>query len=296
MSLPVKKIYIDSQYRTPDSPSTSSFKFQLARNMYFPKNTCFYIEDVVIPHSWTTVEKGVNDQFYFRFMAIQANPVTGAQENYSNYMQTTIPASNYTGATFATALQTALTSTLTGKGYTTLTPPFLIVTYSSINNNITIALNTLDSELRVPNDYDLALDNNVNWKWSGSPNSCNNLIGNIGNFTTLYTQTNPFVSGMMNMDVFRCLYLSSPNLGTYTTLGSRGESNILKKIPVTSSYGMLIIDYYSSSHDFLDCSDQTLNCIEFNLKDVNGVIVPLHGSNISFSLVFAAHSEDGISM
>jgi hypothetical protein len=292
MSLPVKKIYIDSQYRTPDSSSTSSFKFQLARNMYFPKNTSFYIEDVVVPHSWTTVEQGVNDQFYFRFSAYQS--ILGTPYFVVANANTTIPASNYTGATFATALQTALTNTLTDKGYTTLTPPFLTVTYSSINNNITIVLNALDSELRIPNDYDLALDNNVLWKWSGSTNSCNNLIGNIGNITNTYTQTNPFVSGMMNMDVFRCLYLSSPNLGTYTTLGSRGESNILKKIPVTSSYGMLIVDSYTSSHDFLDCSDQTLNTIEFNLKDVHGVIIPLHGSNISFSLVFAAHSEDGV--
>ena len=97
----------------------------------------------------------------------------------------------------------------------------------------------------------------------------------------------------MKLDVFRNIYLSSPNLGTYTTLGSRGESNILKKIPVTSNYGYLIVDSNTSNHDFLDCSDQTLNTIEFNLKDVTGNIIPLHGSNISFSIVFAAHNEDG---
>jgi hypothetical protein len=109
----------------------------------------------------------------------------------------------------------------------------------------------------------------------------------------MYPVGTPFVGGMMNMDVFRNIYLSSPNLGTFTTLGSRGESNILKKIPVTSSYGYLIVDPNTSNHDFLDCSDQTLNTIEFNLKDVTGNFIPLHGSNISFSIVFASHSEDG---
>ena len=312
MSLPIKKIYIDSQYRTPDSTSTSSFKFPLARNMYFPKNTVFYIEDVVIPNSWTTIEKGINDTFYFTFYWTSlAIPGVLPAIPYTTHLKATIPATNYTGATFATALQTAINNaitsgpnppTLSGSAPNPLALP--TVTYSTLINNITISLSFLNTKLKIPNDYDLALDNNTNWKWSGAPNSCNNLIGNTGNLTNMYlgqidggttgvTSEVPFVGGMMNMDVFRNIYLSSPNLGTYTTLGSRGESNILKKIPVTSSYGYLIVDSNTSNHDFLDCSDQTLSTIEFNLKDVLGNFIPLHGSNVSFSIVFAAHNEDG---
>jgi hypothetical protein len=224
MSLPVKKIYIDSQYRTPDSTSTSSFRFPLTRNMYFPKNTVFYIEDVMIPNSWTTIEQGINDTFYFTFYWISL-PVTAFGTRvvapataYHTPLQAVIPPANYTGATFATVLQTAINNAITnGPNPPTLSGSalnplaFPTVTYSSNINNISISLSYLNTKIQIPNDYDLALDNNVNWKWSGSPNSCNNLIGNTGNLNNMYPVGTPFVGGMMNMDVFRNIYLSSPN-------------------------------------------------------------------------------------
>ena len=62
MSLPVKKIYVDSRYMTNDSISTSNFKFQLARSLFMPQNSVFYSEDVCIPHSWHTVEQDLTIQ------------------------------------------------------------------------------------------------------------------------------------------------------------------------------------------------------------------------------------------
>ena len=44
MTLPIKKIYINSNFKTPDSQSDSNFKFQLTRSINLPKNTIFYIE------------------------------------------------------------------------------------------------------------------------------------------------------------------------------------------------------------------------------------------------------------
>ena len=48
----------------------------------------------------------------------------------------------------------------------------------------------------------------------------------------------------------------------------------------------MIFDQVTASNDYLDCSRQTLRTLEFQLKDVHGNLVPLHGSNLSFSLVF----------
>ena len=76
-------------------------------------------------------------------------------------------------------------------------------------------------------------------------------------------------------------------------MGPRGESNILRKVPVTSTYGYLIVDQWTSNHSYLDCSEQTLNILEFEIRDVTGQVVDLHGHHVSFALVFAAHSEDG---
>ena len=39
MSLEVKKIYVDSRFRTKNSVSDSNFSIQLGRNIYLPENT-----------------------------------------------------------------------------------------------------------------------------------------------------------------------------------------------------------------------------------------------------------------
>ena len=118
------------------------------------------------------------------------------------------------------------------------------------------------------------------------------ILGNSIRDSPLYGPNKPFVSGFLQL-THNDIYITSPNLGTYTTLGPRGETNILRKVPVTSTYGYLIVDQWTSNHSYLDCSEQTLNTLEFEIRDVNGQIVNLHGHHLSFSLVFAAHNEDG---
>ena len=57
MTLPLKKLYIDTRFMTDDSKSTSNFKGQLANTLYFPNNTTFVIDDISIEHSWATIER-----------------------------------------------------------------------------------------------------------------------------------------------------------------------------------------------------------------------------------------------
>ena len=128
--------------------------------------------------------------------------------------------------------------------------------------------------------------------------SCNEVLNNHGFTSLMYG--NPslsiypiYVSNFLSLGLVRNIYISSPNLGSFSTLGARGEANIIKKIPVTSSFGSMIVDTGVSNHDFLDCSNHCLSTIEFNIKDVQGNLLPLHGSNVSFSIVFATRNEDG---
>ena len=53
--LPVKKIYVDSKYKTADSNSDSNFNFQLPQTCLMPDDTKFFISDCAIPHTWYTV-------------------------------------------------------------------------------------------------------------------------------------------------------------------------------------------------------------------------------------------------
>ena len=41
MSLPIKKIYIDTKYKTKDSVSNSHFKIELPQTLLKPENTVF---------------------------------------------------------------------------------------------------------------------------------------------------------------------------------------------------------------------------------------------------------------
>ena len=46
MSLPVKKIYVDSRWKSKDSASDSDFKFELSQSLTMPKNCVCYLSDV----------------------------------------------------------------------------------------------------------------------------------------------------------------------------------------------------------------------------------------------------------
>ena len=75
-------------------------------------------------------------------------------------------------------------------------------------------------------------------------------------------------------------------MGSLLNIGPRGERNILKKVIVTSGYGNIITDSLLNTDDFTDCSRQQLKTLDFRLTDVYGNPMNLHGSNISFSVVF----------
>ena len=64
--LKIKKIDVDTKYKSANSISTSDFSIQLPETLYLPENCVFYISDVCIPHSWFTVEQGINDKFYLQ--------------------------------------------------------------------------------------------------------------------------------------------------------------------------------------------------------------------------------------
>ena len=72
--LPVKKIFVDSRYRTKDSISSSNFKFELSETILLPHNTGFYIDDIAIPHTLYTIEPNYNDKLYMRVSPLDPCP------------------------------------------------------------------------------------------------------------------------------------------------------------------------------------------------------------------------------
>ena len=278
MALPVKKIYVDTAHKTADSVSNSSFRFELGESVTLPDNAVFYVDDVCLPHAWYTIEEDLNDRYYAVFT------VSGVAQH--ELLQLT--AGIYTGASLATELGTALNS-MTGSAASR--PNSFVTTYHAANHTITIQAGYADTTFRVLTSRDIATK--LNGTWSGpSYDAARPLDINSGILkqTEGTSSTIPYGtawrSEVISLQPIRSVYLYSPNLGSFHTMGPNGEASIIKAIPVTAGPSFMIFDQVTSSNDYLDCSRQTLRTLEFQLKDVNGNLVPLHGSHLSFSLVF----------
>ena len=95
----IKKVYIDSRYKTSDGNSNSDSKFELQEQFEVPDNTVCYIDDISIPHSWYTVED-YNNRLYIE----HENSSTGVDD----YIVIIIPPGNYNGVNLAAAMQKAI--------------------------------------------------------------------------------------------------------------------------------------------------------------------------------------------
>ena len=100
--LPIKKIYIDTRFKSSDSKSDSDFKIDLPTTLLMPEDVGFYIDDVCIRHTWYTVETNRNDKLHFSFNA--GNIIVSIPEG--NYNITSL------SAAVATAMNQALSPTV----------------------------------------------------------------------------------------------------------------------------------------------------------------------------------------
>jgi hypothetical protein len=113
----------------------------------------------------------------------------------------------------------------------------------------------------------------------------------LGNYTT-QSETGPlFKSGIVDLRRYHNVYISSGNLSSFKTLGPRGESNIIKKVPVTAEYGSSLVSNILVSHDWIDVSKRLLATLEFRLSDAYGKTVHVRGMPISLSLVFMPQDD-----
>ena len=101
-----------------------------------------------------------------------------------------------------------------------------------------------------------------------------------------YPSGTSYESGFIDLLNVHNIYIHSPNIGNYNSIGVRGEDTIIKKVSVSSSFGYLIIDSFVSQHDNLDLSRQLIKTMETSFRNVHGDIIDFHGAHVSLSLVF----------
>ena len=279
MSLPVKKIYVDSRFKTKDSVSDSNFKFELSQSLTLPKNSTCYIDDITIPHSWYNVNES-NNRLY-----IYANHGTD-----STFICLPLQFGNYNGPTLVAELNRLFNS---------MPNSYYLASSFNINTNVLdIHTNSGQTGFKIFPDFELkkmAMDGS----WHGNPydpnNLCsiNDLIQNRNDFTKNYNSGVVYQSDFMNFNTIRNVYICSPNLCSLSVIGPRGSNaNIVKKVLVTSDYGYVVYSGGSIAHDFIECSRQTWKTLEFTLEDVEGNIIDLNSNPVSFSIILSTINED----
>lgn len=280
--LPVKKIYVDSRFRTNDSVSSSNFKFQLPESLLMPENCTFSITDVCIPHSWYTLEFNVNDMLYWHLKDIQAN---------FHYMyQTSLDSRNYSGTELATEIQLRMNNQLTASNITTFT---FTATFSLSTQKITITPTTSTHTFSLLTKADIQAKMSQGLNWSGpayditNPMDINSEILklNVG-LGGVNSSILPFVGNHIDLQPIKNVYISSPNLGNFNAVTHRGFTSLIKKVPVSVNFNFMIVDAGSPANDYLNCSKQTLRSLEFLLRDDNNRIINMHNQDVSFSVVF----------
>ena len=264
--LPIKKIYIDTRFKSSDSRSDSDFKIDFPTTLLMPEDTGFYIDDVCIPHTWYTVETGRNDKLHFGF-------------NSGNSI-VSIPEGNYTTTTLGEAIAAAMNAAITGSNINTF-----FSNWDKLKNTfvITLADSLLTNRFEIYNDAQLKERN------SSALGASINLL--IKNPPSKGLNNSPFISGYVDNIPTRNLYLCCSGLGNFNTATLNGNRNVVKKIPVTANPGDMIFDQTVTGMDYLDCSSQTLSRIFFPLTDAYGNVI-LHENHFSFSMVFS-RVQDG---
>ena len=130
--------------------------------------------------------------------------------------------------------------------------------------------------------------------WSGPAYDASNLMSANevpGNYNT-QSETGPFFkSGIADLRRYHNVYISSGSLSSFKTLGPRGESIIIKQIPVTTEYGYTLVDNIIVSHDWIDVSKGLLKTLKVRLSDAYGKTIDLRGIPISLSLVFMPQDD-----
>ncbi len=50
--LPIRKVYIDSRFKTASSNSDRDCKYELSETIQLPDKCVCFVDDIIIPHSW----------------------------------------------------------------------------------------------------------------------------------------------------------------------------------------------------------------------------------------------------
>ena len=117
-------------------------------------------------------------------------------------------------------------------------------------------------------------------------NSINNVIGNTISAVDASTNLSPYISGFIDLQPVKSIYIQCNDLCNYNQLTLQGFSGIVKKVPVASGFSGIIFDNEMASFDNINCSNKLLRNLTFKLTDEYYNLLEMNGVDLSFSITF----------
>jgi hypothetical protein len=278
-----RAIRVDSRYRSSGDPT--AFSVQLPRTVEFPPETMCYVSAVSLPVAWFNVDTNFSDKLYVREIrsaGVRCRVIT-------------LDAGNYTSVSLPTALAEKLN---TDKSFPTMA---YTVTYVGARGCLLIQLSTVSGQaadstarFQFPSEDELL---NATWRaanWTGTADPINPAdLDTIGDLLRLPLTSAPLTSmetGLLNVSPTDTLYLHSNLCDFGASIGPRGESDQIQRIPVDVSYGFVLHYIANGANDECFPVRGSYNELTFRLCNVRGRTVDLHGGFMSIELTFAPRS------
>ena len=275
-----KKCFIDSNYRLPQSRSSSDFIIELNENVELPEGTRLHITDISIPAAWKTTE--INFYEYMYVMIFDNNDTF--VKNFRIYLGNKIYFSEQLCFDIHAGLNSN-TEDLNGGG-------IFNYAYSSATRTVEFSIKDgLNYKVKIPTNDELATYVNNTWDTNSANYDSNNPVS-INYLLSNYVPSSPltvWTSSYLNLVPFRYIFISSPTLSDYRySAPTTYSSSIIKKVLVNQQLGGIINDAGSSlSEDYLDVGNKTLKRLHFRITDERGTPLNLYGISCQFALLFS---------
>jgi hypothetical protein len=250
------------------------------------------VDQIHVPNTIPCIRQGINDKLYWREQlsgqAVVEKTATLDPGNYNaNTLATEIQRGMNAGTSFTAGVQ----------GGVALLP--FSVTYSVSDGilqftNLTVysgasppVQQNINSVFRMMTRVEMQGLATWNGTALGPLDDINEQIGRVSG-TSVNTAQGTQLRFTQAVDVLpvKSIFLCSPDLGSRSSLGCRGETDILARIPISVPYGQYMEVNNHSGFDHFDCSGQTLGTLTFQCRDSAGNSIDMQGRHISFSLLF----------
>ena len=126
------------------------------------------------------------------------------------------------------------------------------------------------------------------WVGSFDVNDVKSVNEVLGNYQmNVYQYNNPYVSGFINLQPIKNIYIHSSQLSNYNQKNLRtGDSTTVKKVPMTAPHAEIVFDSELNHLDYLDVPNRTFKQLDFWLSNSMGNGIYLNGVNCLFLLLF----------